>query len=103
MAGTAGKLQYIRQSLVRPISEKLLNTLFYFEKPVPTHSRTSDQDWLCRGPVDKPVYLVVRSMLLEEYKGYYPEMELMYEKSGFAFCRRLPPHPDSDNIKHDKR
>jgi hypothetical protein len=64
--------------------------LFYAEKPIPHHDKTSEQDWLCKGDIDKTAYFILRSKNLERYQGYYPELELLYEKSGFSFCIRKP-------------
>ena len=76
---------------IMPCRMKSYAHLFYFNKPIPSHPNNSDQDWLFRGPVDKPAYMIIRSQFVKEYQGHYPELELMYEKNGFAFCRRNPP------------
>jgi len=84
-----------RDCYILPVGMKSYAHLFYFAKPIPEHSEVSDQNWLCLGPIDKPAYLILRSKNLEEYMGYYPELELMYEKNGYGFCRRLPPDPEA--------
>jgi predicted membrane-bound mannosyltransferase len=102
---TAGKIEMYSQNAyiefckekrgqecyILPVGMKSYAHLFYFDKPVPEHPEVSDQNWLCQGPVDKTAYLILRSKNLEEFMGYYPELELMYEKSGYGFCRRFPP------------
>ncbi len=102
---TAGKIEgYSQNALIEfckeragedcyvlPLGMKSYAYLYYADKPVPLHDNTSDQDWLCSGDIDKPAYFILRSKNLEEYRDFYPELELLYEKSGFAFCRREPP------------
>ena len=75
---------------VLPAGMKSYAHLFYAEKQIPLHENSSDQNWLATGEIDKPVYFILRSKHLEEYLGYYPEFRILYEKSGFAFCRREP-------------
>jgi hypothetical protein len=73
---------------VLPLGMKSYAHLFYADKPIPVHERTSDQDWLCKGDIDKTAYLIIRSKSLDYYRGYYPELKILYEKSGFSFCYR---------------
>jgi len=76
---------------VLPVGMKSFAHLFYAEKPVPLNEESQNQEWLLKGDIDKPAYFILRSKTLEYYKGYYPELGLLYEKNGFSFCRRDPP------------
>ncbi|MFC2098185.1 ArnT family glycosyltransferase [Bacteroidota bacterium] len=68
--------------------------LFYTDKPIPVNEKSREQDWLLKGEIDKTAYFILRSKTFEHYKGYYPELEVIYEKSGFSFCLREPPEPE---------
>ena len=65
--------------------------LFYTEKPIPVNENSGNPEWLLKEEIDKTAYFILRSKTLEYYKGYYPELEVIYEKSGFSFCLREPP------------
>jgi 4-amino-4-deoxy-L-arabinose transferase-like glycosyltransferase len=75
---------------VETVGMKSYAHLFYTMKPIPENPKSRDQNWLLKGDIDKPAYFILRSKTLEEYQNRYPEMELIYEKNGFSFCRRLP-------------
>lgn len=87
---------------ILPCRMKSYAHLFYFNKPIPVHPNTSDQDWLFRGPIDKPAYMIIRSQFVKEYQGHYPELTLVYEKNGFSFCRRDPIQTEAEDNTNDK-
>lgn len=62
--------------------------LFYHAKPRVTNADYYKEDWLVRGEIDKPAYFVVKIHRKEEYLGYYPHLEVLYEKNGFVFLKR---------------
>ncbi len=61
--------------------------LFYGRKPMPDNPKHSDELWLLTGEADKPVYVVTKNIRLEEWKGYHPHLEILYEKNGFVFMK----------------
>lgn len=46
--------------------------------------------WLSTGDIDKPAFLIVRKDKLEENLNRYPELELIEEKNGYGFLKRMP-------------
>lgn len=64
--------------------------LYYTDKPVPLNENSQNPEWLLKGNIDKPVYFILRNKTLDHYQATYPELDLLYEKSGFSFCRREP-------------
>ena len=75
---------------ILPVGMKSFAHLFYGKKPVPVNDKSQNREWLLKGDIDKPAYFILRSKTLDYYKGYYPELGLIYEKNGFSFCRRDP-------------
>ncbi|MFC2115791.1 ArnT family glycosyltransferase [Bacteroidota bacterium] len=65
--------------------------LFYTKKPVPVNKNSLDLNWLLQGEIDKPAYFLLRSKTLERFQTQYPDLDLIYEKNGFSFCRRMSP------------
>lgn len=61
--------------------------------PYPEIPRDKRGDWLARGEVDKPVYLVTRlDRVTEEFENvWFPKFKKLYEKNGFVFYLRESP------------
>ena len=53
--------------------------------------------WLAKGNIDKPAYLVVRLDKLDENLKRYKELEVYDAKNGYVFLRRLPKTTDTDD------
>ena len=73
---------------VETLGFKSYADLFYFNKPVPTHNKTSDMDYLLKGNIDKSVYFVCKNTKSDKYQKQYPELKKLYEKNGFVFFVR---------------
>jgi len=85
---------------VSTLGMKSFAHLFYSAKPVPEKPESQELDWLLKGEIDKPAYFILRSKTLDYYKGYFPDLEVLYEKNGFSFClRKIKISPASDNEK----
>jgi 4-amino-4-deoxy-L-arabinose transferase-like glycosyltransferase len=84
------------KSYVTTLGMKSYAHLFYARKPVPEKPESQDPGWLLEGEIDRPAYFILRSKTLPEYQKQHPQLELMYEKNGFSFCRRLP--EDAGNL-----
>ncbi|MDD5696170.1 MAG: hypothetical protein PHD61_12815, partial [Bacteroidales bacterium] len=68
--------------------------LFYGEKKPPVNPLSYDQQWLLKGQIDKPVYVVYKITRKERYREEYPQLRILYEKNGYVFARRdLPVNP----------
>jgi len=65
--------------------------LFYGSKMPPVNPMSYDQEWLLRGQVDKPVYVVYKITRKNRYQEEYPQLKILYEKNGFVFNRREIP------------
>jgi hypothetical protein len=63
--------------------------LFYFQKMPGGNAKGSDSDWLLKGPIDKPAYLVCRIDKAKDYRGKYGLRELK-DEYGFVYFRRDP-------------
>ena len=83
---------------VETLGMKSYAHLFYAAKPVPENENSQDKNWILRGNIDKPVYIIVRSKTLDYYREHYPDLELIYEKNGFSFCLREIPGADDKNL-----
>jgi hypothetical protein len=64
--------------------------LFYGKSGDHQNINSKDENWLLKGPIDKPVYISAKSYKKEHYQGEYPDLQLLYEKNGFAFFKRIP-------------
>ena len=63
--------------------------LYYAEKPPVENEKSYDREWLFRGDIDRPVYVVAKihkAHELEEVTG----LTRIREKNGFVFFRRQP-------------
>ncbi|HEC42790.1 MAG TPA: glycosyltransferase family 39 protein [Bacteroides sp.] len=105
---TAGKIEgYSQKALIEFCEErqgedcyvstlgmKSYAHLFYAAKPVPVNVKAQDQAWLAQGDIDKTAYFILRSKTLDYFQENYPELEVIYEKNGFTFCKRDKPDND---------
>lgn len=64
--------------------------LFYTKKPPITNPNYYDKEWLLRGPIDKPLYVITKVDKLQKV-AEYPDLRKIGEKNGFVFFRRDPP------------
>jgi 4-amino-4-deoxy-L-arabinose transferase-like glycosyltransferase len=62
---------------------------FYARKMPMQNENALDGNWLLTGEIDKPVYLVTKVNKMK-FMTEYPAFELMYQKGGFVFYRRMP-------------
>lgn len=63
--------------------------LFYTDKKPSQSVLPQNRKKLLRGKIDKPAYFVTRLGKEKAYLKKYP-LELLYEKNGFVFMKRLP-------------
>ncbi len=67
--------------------------LFYGRKKPPQNPLSYDQEWLLKGRIDKPVYIVYKITRKQRYQDEYPQLKILYERNGFVFARRdMPDH-----------
>jgi 4-amino-4-deoxy-L-arabinose transferase-like glycosyltransferase len=64
--------------------------LFYGKSRDHRNINSRDENWLLKGNIDKPVYISAKSYKKEQYQEEYPDLQLLYEKNGFAFFKRIP-------------
>lgn len=65
---------------------------FFYKRKQPRNAgKHITEDWLLEGPIDKPVYFVVKNHDLDSYYPD-PDLELIKRKNGFVFLKRMPPH-----------
>jgi 4-amino-4-deoxy-L-arabinose transferase-like glycosyltransferase len=62
--------------------------LFYFDKPPVTNEQSYDLDWLLKGDIDKPVYIITKIHKADQLDKY--ALELVESKNGFVMFKRLP-------------
>ena len=72
---------------VEPIGYKSYAQLFYFRKTPPINPRTSDENYLLNGPVDKPTFLIARINNADDFRKN-PNLEVVKEENGFVFFKR---------------
>ncbi len=64
---------------------------FYYGKTKVTNNPTRQgRDWLLKGKIDKPLYLVAKNTQADYYRENYNELIEIGEKNGFVFFKRLP-------------
>jgi len=63
----------------------------YFYSKIEPHAnaKATDPGWLLTGTVDKPAYFVFKIHRKERFLKQYPQLEVLYEKNGFVFTRRI--------------
>jgi hypothetical protein len=64
--------------------------LFYTNKKPVSNLLSYDHEWLRTGPIDKPVYIVVKNTKMHDL-DQYTDIKLLYEENGFAFYKRDVP------------
>ncbi len=64
--------------------------LFYGKSRDHQNTNSKDENWLLKGTIDKPVYISAKSYKKEHYQEKYPDLQLLYEKNGFSFFKRIP-------------
>lgn len=79
--GIQGKNVY-----VETVGFKSYAHLFYFQKPVPTDAERKIKSYLHLNS-NKEVYFVMKNTMWEGIKDY-PNVEKLYSKNGFVFCRK---------------
>ncbi|MEO5674453.1 MAG: glycosyltransferase family 39 protein [Chitinophagales bacterium] len=62
---------------------------FYFRKPPGADSRSSSQEWLLKGNIDRPAYFIVKTTSMKEMEQF-TEVRLIGRGGGFAFYLRNP-------------
>jgi 4-amino-4-deoxy-L-arabinose transferase-like glycosyltransferase len=62
--------------------------LFYSKKRPPAHPEAASSDWLRYGHTDKPVFFVTKVDKVQRYLEEIPDLEEIYRKNGFVFCKR---------------
>lgn len=63
---------------------------YYFDKKKPLNEKSYDSEWLLRGEIDKPVYIVSKNTSEKSFQEKYPEFEKLKSKNGFVFFKRRP-------------
>jgi 4-amino-4-deoxy-L-arabinose transferase-like glycosyltransferase len=64
-------------------------TLFYFQKMPGGNSQSSNTEWLLKGEIDKPVYIVAKSTS-KNLPDNEPDYMLIKQEGGFRFYLRSP-------------
>ena len=79
---------------VQPAYFKSYAHYFYTDRK--PENACEDFEWLCRGPIDKPVYFVVKDepWSVGHFAQDAPEAEFLYQRSGFRFFRRDVPETE---------
>ncbi|TAE29237.1 MAG: glycosyltransferase family 39 protein [Cytophagales bacterium] len=72
---------------VEPIGYKSYAQYFYFQKKPPINPRTTDENYLLNGPVDKPTFLIAKINNADDYRKN-PNLEVVKEENGFVFFKR---------------
>ena len=72
---------------VEPIGYKSYAHLFYFRKHPPINYKTTEEDYLLNGPVDKPTFLITRLDRAQHYRNH-PNLTIIKEENGFVFFQR---------------
>ncbi len=64
--------------------------LYYGEVNPPKNPSVYEKAWFLTGEIDKKVYVVFKISRKNRYLKEYPDLEIVYEKNGFVFAKRLP-------------
>lgn len=73
---------------VKPLGFKSYAYLFYTNKQKPENLNHGSKEWLLSGPVDRPVFFVVRVTEAKKHEEWFPSFEKLYQKGGFVFYKR---------------
>jgi 4-amino-4-deoxy-L-arabinose transferase-like glycosyltransferase len=74
---------------VRTLGFKSYAHLFYSQIKPSSEPGADDTDWLLTKDIDKPAYFVFKIQHKERYLQEYPQLEVLYEKNGFVFTKRM--------------
>ena len=77
-----------KDAYVTTLGFKSYSQFFYFEEQPWKDARCTDNDWLLKGDVDKPVYFVTKINKAEEFVKAYPQLKELYRKNCFVFMQR---------------
>jgi hypothetical protein len=72
---------------VQPMFYKSYAHLFYTKKKPVTNPKSYDHEWLRKGDIDKPVYIIVKVNHTKELEAY-PDIKKIGEENGFVFYKR---------------
>lgn len=75
---------------VETLGYKSYAHFFYTKKKMPVNMKSYDKKWLLTGDIDKKAYFAMKIDIKEKILGEYPELEILYQRNGFVFCRRNP-------------
>jgi hypothetical protein len=64
--------------------------LFYGKSRDHQNINSRDENWLLKGNIDKPVYISAKTYKKEHYQEEFPDLQMLYEKNGFTFFKRIP-------------
>lgn len=73
---------------VQTIGMKSYAHLFYTAKQLPVNENSYNQEWLLNGPIDKPVYFILRNKSAAKFRELYPHLKTYQEKNGYVFLKR---------------
>ena len=79
---------------VQPAYYKSYAQYFYTDRQ--PQNTCEDFDWLSRGPIDKPVYFVIKDepWSIEKIQEDVPDAQFLERKPGFRFYVRYPSKPE---------
>jgi hypothetical protein len=63
--------------------------LFYTQKKQPNNTKHSDNEWMLKGNIDKPVYVVCKIQHSTEFETNYNEFKKLKSSNGFVFYKRV--------------
>jgi 4-amino-4-deoxy-L-arabinose transferase-like glycosyltransferase len=64
---------------------------YYFNKRKPENKSSYDQNWLLTGPIDKPVYIVCKNFMEQEFVNNFKDFKKIDSRNGFLFFKREIP------------
>ncbi len=73
---------------VTTIGFKSYAHFFYSDEQPNPNVNSTDQDWLLKGDIDKPVYFVCKVNNAADWEKWYPQLKELYRKNGFVFLER---------------
>ena len=79
-----------KNTYVATLGYKSYAHLFYSKFKPQHHHKYLSKEWLAKGNIDKPAYFSIKIHKSEKYFQRFPQLELLYKKNGFVFCKREP-------------
>jgi 4-amino-4-deoxy-L-arabinose transferase-like glycosyltransferase len=73
---------------VTTIGFKSYAHFFYSDEQPSNNINSTDEDWLLKGDIDKPVYFVCKINNVDDWEKWYPHLKELYRKNGFVFLER---------------